>query len=117
MREYFGEDRGEACGHCDNCEAAARGETSAQPAASREPRQSEAQPRTDIAAAIDPGASPKPAFLQEIGNTPQLFNIGDAVRHRKFGTGRVVEMNGTNVTAKFDDAGVKRVKAQFLKAA
>jgi ATP-dependent DNA helicase RecQ len=102
MRDYFGEERGERCGHCDNCAAASQGDS----------------PAATVRAVVVPNDEPeKPAFLQEIGTQPELFSIGDKVKHKKFGVGEVVEMNGTNVTAKFAEVGQKRVKAEFLKAA
>lgn len=109
LREYFGEDRGEDCGHCDNCRARAEGHLTTRPAAL-----SEANPQPDATVSPEaPYAPPRPEFLQH-DHVPALFGIGDSIRHKKFGSGEVIEISGENVTAKFGPAGTKRVRAEFL---
>jgi ATP-dependent DNA helicase RecQ len=106
MREYFGEDPGEDCGHCDNCRARAEGQLT----------ETAAPVVTPATPFQDPNVS-KPEFLQEIENEHQLFQIGDNVRHKRFGTGKVIEISGTNLTVEFPQVGVKRLREDFLKRA
>jgi ATP-dependent DNA helicase RecQ len=105
MREYFGEPAGEDCGHCDNCKARAEGRISdAAPSPTAEPKTPFENPNV-----------PKPEFLKEIQNEQALFQIGDTVRHKRFGVGEVVEISGSNVTVDFPGSGTKRLRGQFVK--
>jgi ATP-dependent DNA helicase RecQ len=106
MREYFGEDAGKECGHCDNCKARAEG------------RLQETQPLPAAAATpFEDPTVPKPEFLQEIAEERPLFQIGDHVKHKRFGTGEVLEISGTNLTVEFPGAGPKRLRENFVKKA
>jgi len=96
LREYFGLEAGDECGHCDNCKARAEGRLEV-----REPAR-----RQDAAT---------PAVQRPALQPRALFNIGDHVQHKKFGEGNVVEISGENVSAKFDKAGLKRVRAEYLR--
>jgi ATP-dependent DNA helicase RecQ len=116
LQSYFGEAADRDCGHCDNCRARAEGRlTDAPPAsqnAERSLRSGSGTHAADAAAAAL-GAAPRPDFLQ---HEPELFSIGDRVRHKRFGPGEVVELSGDNVTVQF--AGdARRVRAAFLKKA
>jgi ATP-dependent DNA helicase RecQ len=106
MREYFGDDAGEECGHCDNCRARAEGRIANEVAAA-----------PTVSTPYEDPNVPKPEFLQEIAEERQLFNIGDHVRHRKFGVGEVVEISGTNVTVEFPKIGAKRLRENFVRKA
>jgi ATP-dependent DNA helicase RecQ len=106
MREYFGDEPVKECGHCDNCRERAEGKMSTQ-----------AQPGSEVATPYEDPNVEKPEFLQEIAEERQLFNIGDHVRHRKFGIGEVVEISGTNVTVEFPKLGAKRLSEKFVRKA
>lgn len=41
------------------------------------------------------------------------LSVGDLVRHRVFGQGKVTEIQGTNVAVSFDGRGVKRLNVEF----
>jgi len=123
LRDYFGEDAGHECGHCDNCRARAEGRLPAANTLKRNSRQRKppqaiaaAEPDGRADAAVSPEAPfspPRPEFLQHT-QSPALFTIGDGVRHKKFGPGEVIEISGDNVTAKFAQGGTKRVRSEFL---
>jgi ATP-dependent DNA helicase RecQ len=75
LREYFGEEPGDPCGRCDNCK--------------------------------QPMSKPAPAARSRKKPTPKRpaaprFRRGDGVRHRRYGLGKVVEVNGGNVLVAFD---------------
>jgi ATP-dependent DNA helicase RecQ len=106
LREYFGEQPADQCGHCDNCRARQEGRSPQLPA------------RSQRVHAPEPGSQPGalPDFLQN-NDEAELFSIGDRVRHRRFGTGAVVEISGKNVTVDFGSAGTKRVRSDFVRKA
>lgn len=63
----------------------------------------------------DFGASTEP-FIDEPHVVPDEnadIAIGDQVRHKVFGTGRVVAIDGTTLTISFGDRGSKRLNAAF----
>ena len=105
LREYFGEEEGEPCGQCDNCE---------------NPERLEAVPESDreqvtvIETAMGELVTTAPETLPSREEPP--FKAGDAVKHRKFGAGKVVEMDGENLLVRFD-AGMKRVRPTYVRAA
>ncbi|NQV19980.1 MAG: DUF3553 domain-containing protein, partial [Rhodospirillales bacterium] len=43
------------------------------------------------------------------------FGPGGQVAHPKFGTGRIVSVDGNKLEIKFRDAGVKKVIASFVQ--
>ena len=45
------------------------------------------------------------------------YGPGDAVHHRKFGGGQVVEVDGGKLTIDFRDCGRKKVIASFVRPA
>lgn len=108
LAEYFGDENGSDCGHCDNCKAKStnRQATATAPHVERE----QLSPET-------PDAPPLPDFLRDNGASKPLFDIGDRVRHKKYGPGEVIEISGENIMTRFSNAGVKRIRAQFLKSA
>lgn len=105
LREYFGEPSGSDCEHCDNC----REKNKVQPRA-RQPEISPGPKDGAVAAKLMPESvqRPRPA---------RLFNIGDRVRHRKFGTGQIIEITGQNLTVDFGHAGCKRVRYNYVQKA
>lgn len=45
------------------------------------------------------------------------FAVGADVYHQSFGHGKVIEANGNNVSVLFDEAGLKKVMADYLESA
>jgi hypothetical protein len=39
------------------------------------------------------------------------------VRHRRFGTGQIVEISGQNLTVDFGHTGTKRIRQQYVQKA
>ena len=105
LREYFGEPSGRDCEHCDNCRA--REQRDAQPAGS------EAVPGPKDGAVA---AKLMPAAVQT-SRAARLFHIGDRVRHRRFGTGQVIEITGQNLTVDFGHAGCKQIRCAYVQKA
>jgi len=91
LREYFAEDPGEACGRCDNCKHPL---TAAPPATAARKRRL-------------PKARPK----------PPRFQLGDAVRHRRYGQGKVVEVSGGNVLVAFARDETHKIREDWLSPA
>jgi hypothetical protein len=105
LREYFGEDTGKDCGHCDNCRSKVAGDLAAPPTF-------QASPNAEDGAVA---AQLMPQIAAESG--PKLFHIGDRVRHRRFGTGQVLEIAGTNLTVDFGHSGRKRIRRDYVRLA
>lgn len=95
LRAYFGEDPGDDGENCDNCRAKRAAEQAADPSAQR-PK----SPR------------PRPVAMED---APALA-VGEAVRHRTFGRGRVVKIASTDdVTVVFQGCPEPRhVRASYL---
>ena len=105
LREYFGEASGRDCEHCDNCRA--RNERELQSASA------EVVPGPEdgvVAAKLMPDAV-------RTARAARLFHIGDRVRHRRFGTGQVIEITGQNLTVDFGNAGCKQIRHQYVQKA
>jgi len=104
LRVYFGEDEGERCGRCDNCER-------------------------EAAAAVEGTKTAETVVIETMHGTIQttapktlprveaaVFGVGDTVRHKRFGTGRVKDVHGDAALVRFEKVGEKRVLTSFLKA-
>ncbi|WP_129646334.1 RecQ family ATP-dependent DNA helicase [Peristeroidobacter agariperforans] len=86
LREYFGEDRGHPCDHCDNC---------------RRP-----QERVhDV----------EPAPVETPTETKSQFASGRRVRHRTFGEGEVIRAEDDQIIVSFPRRGEKRILASKLR--
>ncbi len=105
LREYFGEESGSDCRHCDNCQSKARRAAVSQ--------HSEAIPGAEDGALA---AKLMPSIAAQ-ANAPKLFEIGDRVRHRRYGSGQVVEIEGRNLTVDFGHSGFKRIRRDYLQKA
>jgi len=93
IQAYFGEPAPKVCGHCDNCATGAAREVAAISSARARPRR----------------------------NTPPLValvttNVGQRVKHRRFGLGTVTAVDGQSVTVAFP-RGDKTVRAGWLSVA
>lgn len=98
LREYFGEPPGERCGHCDNC---------LHPEAIRPVRTLRTRPVRSLRKPLD---THSPA--------PQVhFTPGQQVRHKRFGTGQILEVRGDELTVAFIRHGERRVLASYLRPA
>jgi ATP-dependent DNA helicase RecQ len=105
LREYFGEPSGTDCEHCDNCRA-------------RSQRESQSAAAEVIPGPKDGAVAAK--LMPEAVRTARaarLFHIGDRVRHRRFGTGQVIEITGQNLTVDFGHAGCKHIRHQYVQKA
>jgi hypothetical protein len=110
LREYFAEDAGENCDHCDNCRRREQGKL---PQAEPAPTGAGANP--ELALLGNPERLPE--FLQQTLHEREMFQIGDHVRHKRFGSGQVIEISGDNLTIQFDGPGSKRVHSNYVRKA
>ncbi len=127
MREYFGEEPGDRCEHCDNCrEGAAEPTAIADQSADRRARR-----RTDSASSRRRSGSraqrvhererdvarslPSPDSGANEITAAVAFSPGEKVRHAKFGTGEVLESEGDKLRVQFIRAGERWVVASYLK--
>lgn len=104
LREYFGEASGRDCEHCDNCAKNERPSQSAAPEVVPGPKDGA------VAAKLMPDAV-------RTARAARLFHIGDRVRHRRFGTGQVIEVTGQNLTVDFGHAGCKQIRHNYVQKA
>lgn len=88
LREYFGEPPGDPCDHCDNC---------------RQPLELQPSPLEDHSAE------------RRIAAASPVFEAGQHVAHRKFGRGRVLEVEDTQVVVRFERHGERRILATRLR--
>lgn len=146
IRQYFGYQAGERCGQCDNCEQRTAGTMTQGHAAPvqadgegqvRDPghrvdldaaaevtrRADEAHDGTEVTrvetihgtiVTTAPETLPK---LGEEANAMPGFSKGDAVRHKRFGEGKVRDAHGDVALVRFAKTGEKKVKVSFLTAA
>ena len=134
IRAYFGEPEGEPCLRCDNCALRYPDQADAEALAITPDSRRKAAEH----AATQPGtgdeASPHqeevrtiPTTYGEIHTTaPETilrstldspFQAGDMVRHKRFGSGSVLDIHNDMVLVDFLKAGPKRLRADFLQAA
>ena len=106
LREYFGEESGSDCGHCDNCRAKAEGRLTTPHAVAFTPAATDGA----VAAQLMPEVVAQP-------NPAKLFDIGDQVRHRRFDTGQVLEISGENLTVDFGRSGHKQIRREYVQKA
>ena len=125
LRAYFGEDAGEPCGRCDNC---ARGLNADADLTEEKPKRSRTKRRTEeeLQPKNGNGVTVIETIHGEIRTTapetlPQVeqarFAVGDRVRHKSFGLGRIRDVLGSAALVHFPKAGDRRVHADFLRAA
>jgi ATP-dependent DNA helicase RecQ len=100
IRQYFGEEPGEDCEHCDNCRD---------------------HPAERLVAKTSEPVVTEP-FKVDVSEPEAPFNVGEKVVHPSFGQGEVRQIEGENVIVSFAVAGKKRpmtktVRASYLAAA
>jgi ATP-dependent DNA helicase RecQ len=105
LREYFGDDPGPECGHCDNCRAKAEGRL---PVLKAKATTSTTKP---------PESPAQIAAKLSVLPHSHMFQVGDAVKHGRFGAGKIIEISGDNLTVKFENSGPKRIRSNFLQNA
>ena len=110
LRTYFGAGPGEPCGACDNCL-----EPKGVAATAADVPQTRTEPviRVQTAAGTITTTAPETLPIQE----PPSFQAGDAVRHSRFGAGKVLELDGQNLLVRFPGHGIKRVRTTYVRAA
>jgi ATP-dependent DNA helicase RecQ len=121
IRAYFGEPEGVPCHRCDNCARADK--SSPQHAlssfgeaggpASASPTAPEVTVIPNLHGEIHttaPETLPAPS-------EPETFARGATVRHKRFGSGKVLDIYNGMVLVDFIKAGSKRLRADFLEAA
>lgn len=146
IRQYFGYEPGEPCGRCDNCESQATEATEQSHAALvqsegegqvRDPghrvdlaavaaethRAYEARDGTEVTRVetmhgtiVTTAPETLPKQKNQTAAAPG-FSKGDAVRHKRFGEGKVRDAYGDVALVHFAKAGEKKVKMTFLTAA
>ncbi len=121
LRMYFGEDAGEKCGRCDNCERGVEAPLPERtPQRKREGTVAEAPP-ADVAPAVTVVETMHGTIRTTAPETlPQAaaerFGVGDVVRHKRFGMGHVRDVHGEAALVRFANVGEKRVLTSFLRA-
>lgn len=110
LRSYFGEPEGEPCNHCDNCvNQASASQSSSAPAQTSDVRESVVRIETITGSIVTTAPETLPA-----PEAPLPFSPGDHVRHRRFGSGKVLDIHQTDVLVQFQKSGKKRVRTDFL---
>jgi ATP-dependent DNA helicase RecQ len=135
----YGEEAKMACSQCDNCSRARKqrarkvGETAAARLAAHRAAEREADRQEDendeelddvarrklLARAIARRRAKTPSRELKIkrnrGRPPREFDKGDVVRHKTWGEGEVVRIQGDTIGAFFPGIGEKLLKARFLE--
>ncbi|HEY4357760.1 MAG TPA: RecQ family ATP-dependent DNA helicase [Acidobacteriaceae bacterium] len=136
LRVYFGDDAGERCGRCDNCErgldpeadlhAAAEADRKARRRKGRNKPEAQSPVPDAGPAASGNGVTVIESMLGDIRTTapetlpqsvPEKFSVGDRVRHKRFGLGQVRDIHGNAALVKFPKAGEKKLLTDFLTRA
>lgn len=136
LRVHFGEEAGEPCGHCDNCERGLYADADLQGDLAKKKRSrrkkdaaaglsavEEVQPRpeaeavTVIETATGEIRTTAPETLLHHRAEQIPCSVGERVRHRSFGLGRVRDVHGDVAMVYFPKVGTRKVKMSFLGAA
>lgn len=135
LRQYFGEELGEPCGRCDNCERGLA-DTDAELRAAEEAREGRPKLRQEPV----PDTPPDPSAGQQdahgttviqtvhgaihttapetiVRSEPEKFQRGDRVRHTRFGIGEIKDIHGKNALVRFLKQGEKKLLVDFLEPA
>ena len=134
LRQYFGEDLGEPCGRCDNCERGLVDTDAALRAADEAHRK-----RRRLRKSPEPESAPDPSTGAQdahgvtviqtghgaihttapetiVHSDPEKFKAGDRVRHTRFGVGEIRDIHGKNALVRFLKQGEKKLMVDFLQA-
>lgn len=118
IRRHFGEQEGERCGRCDNCARAQDSDVSAEADVSSStfaPYSSAVVAHGAHVIASVHGDVHAMASQTRQPSEPELFAIGDRVRHKSFGLGQVRDVHGNQAVVAFPKAGVKKLRVDFLQ--
>ena len=113
IRAYFGDPEGEPCLHCDNCVNAVKHD--AAPASARSLDSSDSGV-TRIESMHGDILTTAPETLP-VAMEPAAFAVGDKVRHKRFGHGKVLDIHEENVLVDFERSGKRRLRVNYLSAA
>jgi ATP-dependent DNA helicase RecQ len=126
LRVYFGEEPGDPCNRCDNCARGANADADLNEPKPKRRRKRAAETPAPPEAAATSNITVIETIHGEIRTTapetlphaePEKFAIGDRVRHRTFGLGRIRDLLGSAALVHFPKAGDRRVHTDFLKPA
>jgi ATP-dependent DNA helicase RecQ len=125
LREYFGEDKGEPCNRCDNCARGLNADadlTEPKPKRSRRKRaaiyESKAPEQNGVTVIETIHGEIHTTAPETLPHTePEQFAIGDRVRHKSFGLGRIRDLLGSAALVHFPRTGDRRVHTDFLRPA
>ncbi len=125
IRSYFGEPEGEACNRCDNCQRQKR--DASQISRSEDEAQADTSAPDSSAPPANPAKVTQPSVHGDLCTpapeapptvAPETtFHRGDRVRHKRFGSGSVLDIHDQMVLVDFLKGGQKRLRAGFLEAA
>ncbi|RXH55082.1 RecQ family ATP-dependent DNA helicase [Granulicella sibirica] len=104
IRAYFNEPAGDPCGRCDNC---SDGKSAEHSVAELQPVITRVETFTGPIFTTAPETLPAPFGLNPV-------QVGTSVLHKSFGPGKVLDLHGTNALVRFEKAGTKRLRTDFL---
>ncbi|WP_074656048.1 RecQ family ATP-dependent DNA helicase [Terriglobus roseus] len=112
FRRYFNEPEGDPCGNCDNCINNAAEMRAAAQLHATEGLQGVTRVETLSGTIMStaPETLPKPEV--DTG-----FDPGDRVRHKRFGMGKVLDLQDDTLLIRFDKEGTRKLKAAFIRHA
>ena len=113
IRAYFGDPEGDPCLHCDNCVNAVKHVAAPASALSLDSSDSGV---TRVESMHGDILTTAPETLP-VASEPAAFAVGDKVRHRRFGPGKVLDIHEENVLVDFERSGKKRLRVNYLSAA
>ncbi len=118
IRSYFGEPEGDPCNRCDNCQRVAKGEQAEQEelTAAETTAPEPTQHFTTVPSIHGEIHTTAPETLLTPAPEP-AFHRGDRVRHKRFGSGSVLDIHNEIVLVDFLKGGQKRLRADFIEAA
>ncbi len=138
IRQYFGEPKGEPCGRCDNCEHPA--EAQLLPSHARTtPAETDTPLQHSGLLAVSAGEARRADQAHDgsavvrietpigtiVTTAPETLSraveessvhVGDRVRHKQFGDGKVLDTHDNVAVVRFPAVGEKTVKVAFLEA-
>ena len=129
IRAYFGEPEGDPCLRCDNCATnhatimpkpclAVLGRTPSDPAPRPSPEPTATrQDSVTIIETIHGTIHTTAPETMPAAAPESPFQAGDQVRHKRFGTGKVLDIHNDIILVDFAKAGSRRLRADFLRTA